>query len=154
MRAFFRSPSIPRWLFWAGTSAILGIAVLAAVTAWVLRPAHLSALVSEGLTQHLNLDATVAEISVSLVPRPRISGRGLTIRVPGRPDLPPFISIDRFYVDAGLFSVLRKHVGTVHADGLKIAVPPSGSRGSLSRGSGRSIRPVSSSITSSPTTPS
>ena len=136
MRAFLRSPSIPRWLLWAGTSAILGIAVLAAVTAWVLRPAHLSALVSEGLTKHLNLDATVAEISVSLVPRPRISGRGLTIRVPGRPDLPPFISIDRFYVDAGLVSVLRKHVGTVHADGLKIAVPPSGSRGSLPTRSG------------------
>jgi hypothetical protein len=133
MHAFLRRPpSLPRWLFWVGISAITGIAVFAGATAWVLRPAHLRALVSDGLTRHLNLDATVAEISVSLVPRPRITGRGLTIRVPGRPDLPPFISIDRFYVDAGLFAVLRKHVGTVHADGLKIAVPPSGSRDSLS----------------------
>jgi hypothetical protein len=131
---FRRPPSLPRWLFWAGLSTLLGIAVLAALTAWVLRPAHLRALVSDGLTRHLNLDATVAEISVSLVPRPRITGRGLTVRVPGRPDLPPFISIDRFSVDAGLFAVLRKHVGTVHADGLKISVPPSGSRGSLSSG--------------------
>ena len=112
----------------------MGVAVLAAVTAWVLRPAHLRALVSDGLTRHLNLDATVTEISVSLVPRPRISGRGLIVRVPGRPDLPPFISIDRFHVDAGLFAVLRKHVGTVHADGVKISVPPSGSRGSLHTG--------------------
>jgi hypothetical protein len=112
-------------------AVVATIAVLAAATAWVLRPAYLTRLVSNGLTRHLNLDASVAEISVSLLPRPRISGRGLTVRVPGRPDLPPFISIERFHVDAGLVAVLRKHVGTVHADGLKIAVLPSGSRASL-----------------------
>jgi hypothetical protein len=44
--------------------------------------------------------------------------------VPGQPDLPPFISIDHFWVDIGPFSALRRHVGTVHAGGLKIAVPP------------------------------
>jgi hypothetical protein len=125
------SRNLPRWLVWTVVSLAAAIAVLTAATAWVLRPAYLTALVSDGLTRHLNLDASVAEISVSLLPQPRISGRGLTVRVPGRRDLPPFISIDRFHVDAGLIAVLRKHVGTVHADGLKIAVPPSGARASL-----------------------
>ena len=125
---------LPRWLVWTLGSVVAAIGVLAAATAYVLRPAHVTALVSDGLTRHLKLDATVAEISVSLLPRPRISGRGLTLRVPGRPDLPPFISIDQFYVDAGVFAVLRKHVGTVHADGLKIAVPPSGARAPLAQG--------------------
>jgi hypothetical protein len=134
MQPLFRRPaSVPRWLFWTGILTILGVAISGAVAAWVLRPAHLKTLVSDGLTRHLNMETTVAEISVSLLPRPRITGRGLVIRVPGREDLPPFISIERFYVDAGLLAVLKKHVGTVHADGLKIAVPPSGSRGSLSR---------------------
>jgi hypothetical protein len=134
MRPIFRR--LPRWLVWTAVSIVVAIGVLAAATAWVLRPAYLTALVSDGLTRHLNLDASVAEISVSLLPQPRISGRGLTVRVPGRPDLPPFISIDRFHVDAGLVAVLRKHVGTVHADGLKIAVPPSGSRASLPNAGG------------------
>jgi hypothetical protein len=128
MRPIF--PRFPRWLVWVAVPVVAAIGVLVATTAWVLRPAYLTGLVSNGLTRHLNLDASVAEISVSLLPQPRISGRGLTVRVPGRPDLPPFISIERFHVEAGLVAVLRKHVGTVHADGLKIAVPPSGSRAS------------------------
>ena len=132
MRPILRAP-LPRWLLWTAISLAAGMGVFAAATAWVLRPAHLRALVSDGLTRHLNLDASVTEISVSLFPRPRISGRGLIIRVPKRPDLPPFISIDRFHVDAGLVAVLRKHVGIVHADGLKISVPPSDSRNGLHR---------------------
>jgi hypothetical protein len=133
MPHFLRFPSsrVPRWLYWTTVIALLAALGLAVLAAWALRPERLTRLVSDGLTRHLNLDANVAEINISLLPKPRISGRDLTVRVPNRPDLPPFISITRFSVDAGLFAVLRKHVGTVHADGLKIAVPPSGSRGSL-----------------------
>jgi hypothetical protein len=127
---------LPRWFAWTVLSLVAAVGVLAAATAYVLRPAHLQAIVSNGLTRHLQLDALVAEIHVTFLPRPRISGRGLTVRVPDRSDLPPFISIDQFYVDAGLFSILRKHVGTVHADGLKIAVPPSGSRPPMAKGAG------------------
>jgi hypothetical protein len=133
MRGIRRPASVPRALWWVGICAITAVVVLAGVAAWVLRPAYLTPVVADGLSRHLNLEATIGEITVSLLPRPRISGTGLAIRVPDRPDLPPFISIDRFYVDAGLFSVLRRHVGTVHADGLKIAVPPAGARASLSK---------------------
>ena len=131
-----RLSRLPRWLRWTGAAVLPAAGVLAVLTVWALRPARIAAMVSDELSRHLQLDASVAEISVQLLPRPRISGRGLTIRVPGRPDLPPFVSIDRFDVNAGVFAVLRKHVGTVRADGLKIAVPPASARAALSNGDG------------------
>jgi hypothetical protein len=100
----------------------------------MLRPAYVKSQLLLGLTRHLQLEAAVDEVSVALFPRPRISGTGLTLRLPNRSDLPPFISIARFSVDVGPLSLWRRHVNTVHADGLRIAVPPSGSRDDLATG--------------------
>jgi hypothetical protein len=112
---------ILRWVVLPGI--IVGV-VLAGLTAFLLRPARLKTMVTEKLSTHLNLDVTLDDIAVSLLPRPNVVGTGLRMRVRNRPDLPPFISIDRFSVGVGLRSAIRQHVGTVHADGLKIAVPP------------------------------
>ncbi len=89
-----------------------------------------------GLTNHLDLDVSVESISVSFLPRPRITGANLTLRLPDHPELPPFIEIRRFWLDAGVFSILRKHVGTIHLDGLTIAVPPGNARRGLPGGGG------------------
>jgi len=64
-------------------------------------------------------------------PRLRVSGSGLTLRVKDHPELPPFISIERFWMDLGLFSMARRHVDTIHLDGLKIRVPPKDARKTL-----------------------
>jgi hypothetical protein len=88
------------------------------------------------LAERLNLEVTVEHVSVSLLPRPRIAGTGLVLRIPGRPDLPPFISIHHFSADVGLFSIPRRQLDTVHVGGLMIAVPPSDARGALSGGFG------------------
>ena len=102
-------------------AVFLGLALTAA---WMMRPASLKRLVEQGLSSQLNLDTSVEDISVQFLPRPRISGKVLTLRVPARPDLPPFISIGSFWVDVGLLSIMRRHVDTVHVDGLEIIVPP------------------------------
>jgi hypothetical protein len=104
------------------------------VTWWLLRPDRLGPYLTAELSARLNLETSIDHISLTLWPRPRISGSGLRFRVPGRPELPPFIAIDRFYVDAGPFTIWKRRVGTVHIDGLKIAVPPSGSRPDLPGG--------------------
>jgi uncharacterized protein involved in outer membrane biogenesis len=75
----------------------IGVSVtLLAVSFFVLRPGYLKGKLTEGLARHLQLDVEIGEISVSLLPRPQVVGRGLVLKVPARPDLPPFISIDRF----------------------------------------------------------
>lgn len=121
-----------RALLWIGLTASLFLLGLMALGAFLLRPAHIKALAEKKLEEHLNLDASIEHISVSLVPSLAITGRGLALRIPNRPDLPPFISIASFAMEVGVFSILREHVDTVHADGLKISVPPADSRPDMS----------------------
>jgi hypothetical protein len=124
-----------RLFWWAFLPALATLAILAITSAVLLRPAHIKAMIVAGLTRHLNLDTSLDEVSLSLLPRPTITATRLVLRLPNRPDLPPFISIERLSVGADLFSVIRKHVNTVHADGLRISVPPSDDRGGLPGGS-------------------
>jgi len=117
-----------RILKWSlGISLCAGIAFLV-VSFVLLQPERLKARLDAGLTKHMNLDVEIGDLSVSLFPRPQVVGTQLVLRVPNRPDLPPFVSIDRFRVAVGPLSVLRKHVNTVHVDGLRIVVPPAGAR--------------------------
>jgi hypothetical protein len=111
--------------------AAAGLTALVLTGAMLLRPAHVQKVLVDGLSKHLRLDASIDALSLTWLPRPRVSGRGLTLAIPGRPDLPPFITIEQFSVDVGLLSMMRKHVETVHADGLHIAVPPGDSRDDL-----------------------
>jgi len=132
-----------KWVKWLVLPGIIGGLCLLGFTLWLLRPAHIKAIAERGLSEHLNLDANIEEISVALLPRPSVSGRGLTLRVPDHPELPPFIRIDSFSMNVGLFSMLRKHVATVHADGLHIAVPPGDIKNALRHGdSGSGMRDI------------
>jgi hypothetical protein len=113
-----------RLLFWAGLTALGLLVTLVAAAAVLLRPDALRRRAEDGLTRHLNLETTIDYLTVSFRPRPHVSGAGLSMRVPGQPELPPFVSIERFEVDLDPIAVLRRHVGTLHVDGLRIAVPP------------------------------
>ena len=126
-----RARRIVLWTVAVGVAIVLAFT---GVTFWVLRPAWIAPRLTGILSSHLNLETTIDEVSVTLWPRPRISGAGLVMRVPGRPDLPPFIAIGHFWVDAGPLTVWKQRVGTVHLDGLKIAVPPSEVRSKLPGG--------------------
>jgi hypothetical protein len=123
-----------RLLLWGAITALAALAVFGIVLAVLLRPAHIKSLLVHGAAEHLHMDAAVDHVEVGLLPRPHVSGTGLALRQPNRPDLPPFIRIERFSVNIGPLSILRKHVDTVFAEGLKIAVPPSDSRGGLPGG--------------------
>ena len=125
-----------RVLLWTSVSAALVLVVVFGIGLAMLRPARLKAHAERTLSDRLNMDVTIAELDVNLLPRPRISGAGFVFRVRNRPDLAPFVSIDRFYANVGLFSAMRKHVNTVHLDGLKIVVPPPEARDTLAKPGG------------------
>lgn len=125
-----------RWLKW--TLGIAGGAILTlfAVFLWLARPTHITEMAESGLAKHLGMDASIDEVTVQFLPRPTVKGRGLSLRIPNQPDLPPFVAIDEFSMNIGLFSLMRKHVDTVYARGLRIAVPPSDVRDELPKPSG------------------
>jgi hypothetical protein len=83
------------------------------------------------LSARFNADVSLDDLSFSFLPRPRVSGSNLRLLVRDRPDLPPFIAIQRFWMDVGPFSIIRRHVNTVHVDGLTITVPPKDARRTL-----------------------
>jgi hypothetical protein len=116
------------WVLLPAALLAVGFLVTAAI---LLRPASLRRLAEEGLTKHLNLETTIDGLTVSFLPRPHLSGTGLTMRVPGQPELPPFVAIERFELDIGPIAVIRRHFGTLHVDGLRITVPPGDMRDDL-----------------------
>ncbi len=122
------TPIAIRRLKWTLGITVGVVCVLATTFVWMARPAHLTSLVQSNLTERLRMDVAIAEVHVRFWPRPSILGRGLSVRIPDQPDLPPLITIDEFWMNIGPFSLLRKHVDTVYAHGLRISVPPGDAR--------------------------
>ncbi len=129
-------------LWWVVAPAVLTLVVLTVATSILLRPSALKRRAETTLSEKLKLDVTIEELALSFFPRPNVSGHRLTMRVPNRADLPPFITIDHFSVDVGLLSALRKHVRTVHAGGMRISVPPSDVRQAMMAGAGPADEPA------------
>jgi hypothetical protein len=125
-----------RWLKWSLGAAVVVLAALVGAFLWMARPSKVTEMVRSELSERLRLDVSLDEVEVNLLPRSSIRGRGLALRIPDYPDLPPFIAIDEFTVNIGLLSLFRKRVDTVHARGLHIAVPPGEVRDSMPKREG------------------
>src|SRR5687768_8888255 len=123
-------------VIWSVLGATTTLLVAAALSLWMLGTPRLKRTIEQRLSDRLGLAVTIEDLSVSLLPRPKIAGAHLVARIPSRPDLPPFLTIQSFWANAGLFSGLRGHVGTVHVDGLEVAVPPDDVRDAMGPTSG------------------
>jgi hypothetical protein len=82
------------------------------------------------LGERFDSDVQLEALTVSFLPRPRLSGRGLVLRHKHRTDVPPLVIIASFSGEAGLVGLLRDpvRVSNIHLEGLEVNVPP----GSLS----------------------
>ncbi len=69
-------------------------------------------------------DLEVKTLDISLFPSVAITGEGLVLRHHGRTDLPPLITIRKFTGNGSLIGLLRKHVGLITLEGLRIEMPP------------------------------
>lgn len=56
----------------------------------------------------------------------QVKGAGLTIRLHGRRDVPPLLSIDQFSADADILELLGKHwhIHKIEVEGLALQIPP------------------------------
>jgi hypothetical protein len=106
------------------------VALLAsgAATVVLVRPGRIKARVERVVSTHFHLTMTIKDLSLHLRTRAVLEASGVEVRVPDRPDLPPFISIDRLSVEANPFrlatEIIRGHVQIVHAEGVRITIPP------------------------------
>ena len=80
------------------------------------------------LGERFDSDVQLEALTVSILPRPRLSGRGLVLRHKHRPDVPPLVTIASFSGEAGLVGLLGDpvRVSNIHLEGLEINVPPGG----------------------------
>lgn len=122
-----------RWLVWVIVSVLAAAAVVTAGFFFELRADVLRTRIAATLSARFDADVTIEDLSITFLPRIRVTGSGLMLRLRDRHDLPPFLEIGRFWMDIGPFSVPRKHVSTVHLDGLRIRVPPQGAGRAFSR---------------------
>ena len=76
------------------------------------------------LSEHLDAKVELGELTLHLFPELHAVGTALEIRLKGRRDVPPLISVKRFTVDASLLGLWRRHVTRVNLEGLDIEIPP------------------------------
>lgn len=76
------------------------------------------------LSDRLASDVTIDRLDVSLAPDVRVRARGITVRIPDRPDLPPFVTVDRWSGRARLSYLGIRHFDEVTLSGVRITVPP------------------------------
>ena len=80
------------------------------------------------LGERFDSEVQLESLTVSLLPRPRLSGRGLVLRHKHRTDVPPLVTIASFSGEAGLVGLLSAplRVSNIRLEGLEINVPPGG----------------------------
>ena len=78
------------------------------------------------LSNRFESDVQIQQFNATLFPL-GIEGAGLSLRLHGRTDVPPLITIPKFKAYASLLGVLRWQVAKVEVEGLQIQIPPRGS---------------------------
>lgn len=120
-------PVRKRPLFWAVISIAGILIVLAAMFTSVvpMSSAVLRQRIITTLSDKLDSDVELGELTLRVFPRLRAEGANLRIRRRGMSaDVPPLIVVRSFHVDANLMGLYRKHVTHVQLDGLDISIPP------------------------------
>ena len=111
-------------------TAITGVAVVVLLLfslPIVVEPRIKQRLVN-ALGERFDSEVQLETLTISLLPRPRLSGRGLVLRHKRRTDVPPLVKIASFSGEAGLVGLLSDpvRVSNISLDGLEINVPPGG----------------------------
>ena len=114
------------WGLGLGIGALLGGVAAFAIGVWVSRDAEprMREEVERWLSLRLNSDVQLDTLDVQLRPVLRVEGTNLVLRLKGRPDLPPFISIKRISGTGGFTKMRAKRLNEVRLEGVEIVVPP------------------------------
>jgi hypothetical protein len=86
--------------------------------------------VVEAIRERYQSDVELRSLELHLLPRVHAIGEGLTLRLHGRRDIPPLVSVGKFTIDTGLRDVLSgpRRVRKLRLEGLRITVQRGGGR--------------------------
>jgi hypothetical protein len=112
------------WIFVAACLGVLTVGAIALALSIPVTSEALRARVVEVLSDRLDAEVELGDLTLRVLPALHAKGTDLRIRHKGRRDVPPLISIDRFTVEATLLSLWRYHVAHVTLEGLDIQIPP------------------------------
>jgi hypothetical protein len=122
-----RRPVVRRPRFWAllGLAAVMIVFVATFASVVPMSSDVLRRRIIATLSDKLDSDVELGELSIRVFPRLRADGANLRVRRRGTPaEIPPLITVKSFHVDASLLRLWRKHADHVQLDGLDISIPP------------------------------
>ncbi|MGE0813979.1 MAG: hypothetical protein AB7O28_10850 [Vicinamibacterales bacterium] len=119
-------PSLARRRAWAWVAvAAAAAALVTAGLRWIdVLDDRLHAELEAWLSDRLSSDVRVADVAISFFPHVRVQAHGLTLRIPNRPDLPPFVTIGTWSGSAELGRLGIRHFEDVRLSDVTVTVPP------------------------------
>jgi hypothetical protein len=76
------------------------------------------------LHNRFDSDVQIEHLQIGVFPHIHATAQGIVLRLNGRTDVPPLITIEKFALDANLLGLLHKHVSRIRMESLQIHVPP------------------------------
>jgi hypothetical protein len=115
-------------------NAVLLVAVVATITiallvTWALRAQpYVRDRVVAAINERFDSQVALESLSIDLLPRPRASGAGFTLRHNGRTDVPPLITIAQFGASAHVLGLTGQPIelASITLNQLNIHMPPGG----------------------------
>jgi autotransporter translocation and assembly factor TamB len=113
-----------RTLIVVGCIVVLFVAAATVLT--LTERGRLRGYLSTALSERFHSDVEIHDISVYVYPRVYLVAHGISLRLHGRTDVPPLLTMQTLTVSADLPELLAKtkHVARVNIEGLNITVPP------------------------------
>jgi hypothetical protein len=76
------------------------------------------------LSERLNSDVAIESLTLRLYPSVYVEGTGLVLRIKGRADLPPFVTVRKFTGTGSLADLRVRRLDEMRLEGAAINVPP------------------------------
>src|SRR5690242_3571867 len=117
-----RARRMRKWPF-VVVGLLLALAVATFEFSQRLGPAFRGRVIA-AIKQRYQSDVELKSLELHLLPRIHAVGEGLTLRLHGRTDIPPLVSVGKFIIDTGLKDVLSgpRRVRKLRLEGLRITV--------------------------------
>jgi hypothetical protein len=111
-------------LRWAAGAAAAVLALVGAAVAFLPSDDRVRRGVERTLADRFDAEVSLRDLRVSLLPRPRIEGAGLTLVRRGRTGDPPLLAVSRFTASASWRDVFRRprRVSDVRLEGLRVTI--------------------------------
>ena len=107
---------------------IVGLSAVVLVGAWLLAMLWLRGALKRNIVAVLHDrfhgDVQFDDLQIGVFPGISATAQDIVLRMDGRTDVPPLISIQKFALSASVLGLLRRHVSVIHLQRLQIHIPP------------------------------